>query len=971
MDQDRIGFVLSAMGIKFRNKPVTNEDLAYFRTGKIISFKDLNVTEEEVDEAIRQYKINVGVKMETCEILTEHQDDHWFENFLQANGKLEHYERYKKYLLGKKVPQSVIETTEKNNRLTMQGFADPSCSENVQRKGLVVGDVQAGKTLNYIGLINMAVDVGYKNIFLLTGTTEELRKQTQRRIDEGFVGCYTESFSTNDIQYCGVGINEKKYYAFSKTSYSRDFSKKANDYNNSRLSDDNKKPNIFVLKKNSSVLQEVINLVSREDSQVLNRDSVLIIDDECDFASLNTRKDENPTAINKLIRELLGKYSKSTYVGYSATPFANIFVNPDLDYKEENGHVQYPDLFPSDFIVLLESPSNYIGAKDMFSGFETKEKDDGEIEYVGQATPYIRLIGDHFDNNGFKSLDNGFLPIKHKKNYDVNVLADSLKKAIKIFLLSSCVYTLRGHETDHRTMLVNVSRFNDIQEDICHQINNYLDQLRNAINCCVRMSDEYFDNDPMLNDLKKLWLEDNTFRRGIKDSRPAANKEFTFSDVKSKMKFEIDRIKTYITNMKHKGDRLDFDLYKGEGARGIVIGGFTLSRGLTLEGLMTSYYSRNSSAYDTLIQMGRWFGYRTDYEDLVNVYMTQSSIDQFCAASEATEDLKSQFRRMKAENKKPIDFGLMVREAPETLENVPLVTSANKMKNTKEYVFSVKLKGKPVFTSKILKSKKDNETNKKAILELFSAIFGTHLTYSSSNDCYYDSVSDEIICDFLNHIKVSPANTLFDTKSLIKFIRNTRELNTWYVIVAHGHKNTSLGKTPRDNGFPKPFKGACVKRSFELSPCFDEEDYFRVGGTNNQLIDPNILMKFLTEEQIREVRKEYLKGHPNTNENDIKPGARDWLGALTKPVLIIYPIDLKDMEKDENQKEVFSEKKRNIIDNITGGEIVYGFALGFPGKISQVLKMKYRINVIKQREIEQAENDIDEDMMEEAPKNED
>ena len=961
MNQNNIQKVTSILNIKFYGERPSIEEIENF--GPTIQVVFPSFSKEEIAEGIRNYKISKGVKINIAEVLTKHQDDRWFDK-LSSNNDFKYYNRFKEYLRnGCGRSEAKIEATQKDNFITIKNFTDPTATDRIQRKGLVVGDVQAGKTENYIGLMNLAIDVGYKNIILLTGTTEELRKQTQRRIDEGLIGAHSESLLNDKIEYCGVGDNGNQCFAVSLTTYDNDFSIAASRKMAFKLSNF-KLPTVFVIKKNSSVIKQVINMVNKDDEN-LNKDSVLIIDDECDYASLNTKKEEvDPTAINKGIRDLMSLYTKSTYVGYSATPFANIFVDPDANYGEEENSV--PDLFPSDFIVLLESPSNYIGAKDMFYGFDDKTTEDGSIKQVGNSNSYIHLIGNYYDNSKkMEIIDNNFLPAKHKKDFQYKELADSLKKAIKVFLLSNCVYSLRGYEKQHRAMMINISRFNNIQEEIGHQVKNYVKNLKEAIDGAVRMSDEYFNHQPILSDMEELWENDVAFRRGSANRELPPNREYTFHEIKSVLKYEVDSIQIFITNTQHKKDRLKYEDYKGVGVRGIVIGGFTLSRGLTLVGLMTSYYSRNAMAYDTLVQMGRWFGYRDNYDDLVNIYMTQSSIDSFCAASDATEDLKVQFRRMAEEHKKPIDFGLMVREAPSTIENIPLVTARNKMRNTKDYTRTIELTGKSIDTSKIFKSRELNHKNAMEVHEFLKkiSIFFKEPTDSESKKCYIN-VPKELVCDFLEKIHVSEANKTFDCHILSEFIQNNGKLNDWIVAIGKGRNieqvlSDGFILKPRLNGLQGQMKGPCVQRSFELSPSFDEEDFFRVGGSKNTIVDPGIFTIGLTKEQIENAKARYSKDNPNSQMN---PGARYWLYESTKPVLVIYPIDLKPTEKSEPGKtEVHSSKKEEIIKHLLGNDILYGFALGFPGKATQVLRVKYKINLVYQRKLEEYNQDEDED----------
>ena len=968
MNQDNVSTAFRTLKAFFHGKIPTLEQIDGFKTA--LTVYPYCYSQEEILEAIRQYKINCGITMDPGELLAiKHQDDQWYDEYKKDKSHSFSYsKRYEDYLnLVKKLSDSVISSTIKNNELTIKNFADPNSTDKTTRKGLVVGDVQAGKTLNYIGLINRAVDCGYKNIILLTGTTEELRKQTQERVDEGFVGCRSETLLTDKPINVGVSFFGKKYYAITLTTYERDFSAQARGNMAFKLSDfDKSLPKIFVIKKNTHVLTEIYKFISKEGSDQLSRDSLLVIDDECDYASLNTKSEDDPTAINKAIRKILDMYLKSTYVGYSATPYANIFVNPETQYENEDGQTTLPDLFPSDFIVLLESPKNYIGAKDMFMGFDETYNDLGEIKHVGRNSDFIHLIGDHYDKEGQLVIDHNYLLPKHKKDVPYLDLADSLKKAVKVFLLSSCVYSLRGYESAHRTMLVNISRFNSLQEDIGYHIRKYIQDLKFAINGSIRMSDAYFNSRPILSDLESIWEKDIAFSRGSSSRDLPPSKEYSFQTIKTVLQSEIDKMEVFIVNNQHKKDRLDYKKYENVGVRGIVVGGFTLSRGLTLSGLMTSYYSRNAMAYDTLIQMGRWFGYRDGYDDLINIYMPQTSIDAFCAASDASEDLKSQFRHMAEEGKKPVDFGLMVREAPSTLENVPLVTARNKMKDAKEYVRSVVLTGKSIDTSKIFKSREINKKNGELILHLLTNLDPKKLVIDEkTKKPYYQDIKKEVICAFLDHFHVSEANKLFEGQNLTDYIRGNADLDNWTIAVASGLKNANEKNTPwnvpKNNGFPQPFNGPCVKRSIPDNYDNLDENFFRVGKGNNTIVDPNIYKIGLTDEQIKNAEEEYKK---EKGKEDATPGSTFWLSKQKHPFLIIYPIDLKPTEKSDNNKECFSQKKEEIINKYLGDNLIYGLALGFPGKSTQVYRVRYKINVVKQKQME-LDNDVDEDELEE------
>ncbi len=383
---------------------------------------------------------------------------------------------------------------------------------------------------------------------------------------------------------------------------------------------------------------------------------MLIIDDEADNASISTAPEgKDPTTINKCIREIFNKFPIASYVGFTATPFANIFINPGED---GNGFL---DLFPADFIVQLHAPGNYFGGYDVFphEGEETLPRP-------------LRLISEKEEH---------FLPVIHKKDVEYPQLAVSLKEAIQSFLLNCVVRTVRGQQTKHRSMMINISRFNDVQDEIYVRVNNYWEILKNIIEQTDTYPIEKFIANSEMRDLYNLYNSDfySDIRNGHYDQAEEQWYEpVPWHTVQKGLYEEISQFVIVTVNSRNgkmssckdgKKQRFDYEQYENTGARVIAIGGLVLSRGLTLEGLMVSYYSRNAGAYDTLLQMCRWFGYRPKYKDLCRIYMTQNNIDCFSAVLAAVDNLKEQFAEMERQKKTPRDFGLMVRESPDTLEH--------------------------------------------------------------------------------------------------------------------------------------------------------------------------------------------------------------------------------------------------------------------------------------------------------------
>ena len=412
---------------------------------------DKDISEEELDSVRKQLEHSIGVKMSTGEVI--HAKDHipWVED-AKAKTTWDYWNSYTQLLKSDGWIKEVVDVLHEDTDKILTECGNPSLSGGWKHRGLVMGDVQSGKTANYSGLIAKAADTGYKVIVLLTGLIEELRKQTQERMDEGFVGRNSRDVlgATQKMEPIGVGKYRNKF-ANVLTSIDSDFltsnPKALKGIPLSNISE----PVLFVIKKNKSPLENLNKWLTQQipSGLTLHELPLLIIDDEADNASVNTKKEEeDPATINRLIRDVLGKFSRSTYVAFTATPFANVFINPENE----------KDLFPSNFIYSLNGPSNYIGAEKIFSE---------EGKYYNQ----LRLISDI----------ELAIPESHKKTHILEDIPESMKTAVKVFMLSCAIRDIRKEKLKHRTMLINVSRFNDVQSQIAEYIRLYLNEINEEI----------------------------------------------------------------------------------------------------------------------------------------------------------------------------------------------------------------------------------------------------------------------------------------------------------------------------------------------------------------------------------------------------------------------------------------------------------------------------------------------------------
>ena len=298
------------------------------------------------------------------------------------------------------------------------------------------------------------------------------------------------------------------------------------------------------------------------------------------------------------------------------------FINPD------SVDDMMKDLFPENFIKTLDAPSNYFGGE---AGF-----------FVENSLNAIREIDDY----------ETFLRLKHKKDEFPDSLSESLCiEAVKNRCLIRAVRILRGREFKHNSMLVNVSRFTDIQSELRVMIHGYLTQIRDAIFSNYALSREEALKNSCMDGLFETWETE------------FSSIEFDWKEIQGVLKKSIAPIDVIEVNSSKNAEKeIDYsERSYPKGRHIIAVGGLSLSRGITLEGLTTTYFLRNSIMYDTLMQMGRWFGYRQGYEDLCRIYMTEQARSWYEHISIATDELRDEFKRMDELNKTPGDFGLSVR----------------------------------------------------------------------------------------------------------------------------------------------------------------------------------------------------------------------------------------------------------------------------------------------------------------------
>lgn len=629
----------------------------------------------DLKNIITQARIAVDTRMSPGVSLVDQDvahDEEWVRRLNDADWT--YNKAYEGFLRGEGWPPQMVHALG-DVTLRILGHLQDSLSDGTtwSRRGLVIGHVQSGKTANYMGLVARAADAGYKFIIVIAGIHNNLRKQTQERIDEAFIGRSSDPAERRPV---GVGLDRNYPNPATLTNVNDDFNKNTAAKSGWKINDFSK-PIILVIKKNVRTLESLHTWLKE-----LNAGSgdgrisdvpMLLIDDEADNASINTNKpDLDPTRTNTMIRKILRLFAKSCYVGYTATPFANIFINPDaydVDVREE--------LFPKDFIYCLDAPSTYFGAEKVFVNPETSEA-------------VVRKIKDAEE----------FIPFSHKGDWAVTELPPSLYAALYEFIVSRAIRNLRGQANKHCSFMINVSRFVNVQRVVRNLLSMRVQQIQNAVRMCYRLPET-----------------SSSQNEHMKRLREAFDTEYvdcgaTWGQVKEQLNGVFDHLSLFVINSK-SDEVLDFRKYtkEGVGLTAIAIGGLSLSRGLTIDGLTVSYMYRNTVMYDTLMQMGRWFGYRPGYEDLCRVHLAPDSINWYSHIAGAADELVHQIRRMRRDGMSPKQFGLYVMAHPAAL----LVTAANKMRSGKTVVVKQNLSGQIVESYVVSTDPEVNSRNIKLI----------------------------------------------------------------------------------------------------------------------------------------------------------------------------------------------------------------------------------------------------------------
>lgn len=581
----------------------------------------------------------------------------------EADKKCRYYWPLTRKVMVDSMGQGVTKKIDDESENVLQHLQDPRKAQQWLVRGLVIGSIQAGKTANYSALISKAADAGYRLIIVLAGVHNDLRRQTQERLDHDFTG-----FSKSDKLSWSVGVGLCRGYDQSRQPQSATDLEEDFGGTNIKMEE---RPWLVVMKKEPHRLSNFIAWLKNQSKSK----PVLIIDDEADQASMNTvakmsgeeeldnvalaEERQEASKINSLIRQIIKLFPCCSYVGYTASPFANLFADASAD-SEKLGE----DLFPKDFIVQLSTPDNYFGPKEYFDP-DSKEESVLFVPFpLDEANKWIV-----------------------KNQNEVGNLPPTARKCILQFIVSAAIKFWRAHcrkgilssdKPEESSMLIHVSHKVDVQAKLAQQISEA---------CCnIRRCIKYEEPDSELgSELEVIFEQQRATTEIVRAARDDVDRKKDWalpescSDLWTWIQKTVEALAVVVVNGESEPDReglLRMDADADKCLKPLIwIGGNKLSRGLTIPSLCMSIFLRTTGAADSLLQMGRWFGYRDGYADLCRISTTILLADRFMKVSCTLDDLGEQISTMNNLVRTPKDYRLIVQQHPGFL-----LTSPNKMR---------------------------------------------------------------------------------------------------------------------------------------------------------------------------------------------------------------------------------------------------------------------------------------------------
>jgi hypothetical protein len=944
----------------------------------LIVFADF---EKLFEIALKEFRHNHATSMSPSISLQNKHSDTWLtkERIEKLNWNsdeiITYRARYLKYLESIGRASSIIDETDRSSLEIVKKIEDPTSNENFFTRGLVVGSVQSGKTANFNAVINSSIDIGYKLIIVLSGIMEDLRRQTQTRIEKEVVGVYL-----GPDKFDGVGkiasfgqlgehktVNQIEVPTSSLNDFNRTMQRAQFSLNNT---------NILICKKNTSVLQNLILWLNEYLKENNDKHNIpfIIIDDEADNASLNNlghKGKEYANKINGHIRALLALFNKKTYIGYTATPFANVLQDindvPDTKWKikDNKNNIelefdQVDNLFPHDFIELLKPPSNYLGPKNFFeTRIDEVKKIDPLIappvsDYINSfpsriyknAEVYPREVRSFSNKYEFDEAASrgGYLDFENHKDYlnrtraakqdDIypKILPNSLEEAIKCYVISIAIRLSRRNEMinsklfhPHNTMLIHISRFSAWQTRTKDLIVEYVEKIEKLIN-----NDGLKDEGSIFLEFERIWVKyfadavnniDEYLPVGYDD---AFLTKKTFDDVKQYLVKAVSGIDVKAVNTLSK-DELDYS--KGE-KKYIVVGGNKLSRGFTLEGLTINYFIRNTNYADTLLQMGRWFGYRPGYIDCCKLFTTADTLEKFDQCTWTFEELEAEFRQMSLDRKKPYDYATRVLTHPGTLQ----ITRANILKNATVVKWS--------YADHLLQTTKFH-IEKQKLEDSWKAFRKFYLENSTEFIVHKEGylvlkTSANVLIELLDIPNTFKEDFIKPFKMFLGLANNLNKLTNWTVAIKTTGAGNELKNGQADFGVKVQLteRGGPKKDSPYRSRLIDDKIFSASGASSNIVTSGKDFSVTLNDNEINQAKTDFIKiKNPQALEEEIKDLTKKsnfpeniYRRRIpeTEGLLVIYLMDLKKIYFDDELKGVATNDDLNLDIPLVG------YAIGIP-----------------------------------------
>lgn len=906
--------------------------------------------------------------------------------------------RYLEYLRRNGRADDYIEETKRSSLEIVKKLGNPKDENPFYVRGLVVGSVQSGKTANFNAVINSAVDVGYSLIIVLSGIMEDLRQQTQARIEKEVDGKIV------DGKFTGVGavksfgpLGELKDvpHIILPTSTANDFKKtlKEQDFSLQNI-------NVLICKKNTGVLKNLIlwldNYLSEHSDKI--KVPLLIIDDEADNASLNNLgvKGKNyASKINGHIRALLALFRKKTYLGYTATPFGNVLQDrnemPDekwmiKDRDVEKYYDQVENLFPKDFIELLFPPSNYIGAKHFF---ETRLSNIRKIEplvpkaiddYINAFPPRVTL------GEGIPTIMSGpdTRAVKKEDNFPT-FLPGSLKDAVMCFVMSTAIRISRKESMfysklyqPHNTMLIHISRFTPWQTRTKKLVQEFVDELKDGLaNHSPKEQNSIYAHFEKIWNIYYAYIMSNIRNYLPDDYEDEFLSQKTFGEISPLLYSAIKDIEVKAINSETK-DKLVYP--DNAEKKYIAVGGNRLSRGFTLEGLTINYFIRNTNYADTLLQMGRWFGYRPGYIDCCKLFTTREALEKFDQTTVTIEDLEQRFIEMNRNPKNtPDKYALKVLTNPDVVK----LTRDNILKNaeTVKLTYSDHLLQTTKFIIDSTLIKEAWEGFKNHIITLQGSMKIIHDESGEAQFIEYRTNNIHNVLDFLNlpaTFNIPVNNPTFSlVEQFLLECQQYNKLTNWSIAIKATGKGTLIAK--EFSGLPIDIN-TTERKGPQTGRWLDElklNKIFAAGGSAANIFGGGRDMQIrLDLQEIKQIENDFLNEqisklraeNPKWSESEIIKKAKKvsvpekhFRNKMSdqEAVLVIYLLDLG---------AVFNSSDSEILalrESIDTDYPLIGYALGIPeieGDIGGIYMQNIQEDIDTEEEASENYDDIKDEL---------